>query len=186
MTGEHVGDYIYRADRCLEAHVPVSAAIYAEIQQFMMKEALLLDYRRFDQWLRLLSPQMHYRAMAFSTVDEAMCRPNRTISGPHTDQDYAALRERLLLEDLSGADATQRVGVRRLITNLTVSAAFRCQYECVTYGSISYTSAPGDTGSFTVVRHDRLLATRRTLRLVERQVIADIAPHEFAELRFLL
>ena len=46
--------------QCATARAPAGQALVFEIQQFLFREARLLDEERYDEWLALMTPDIHY------------------------------------------------------------------------------------------------------------------------------
>ncbi len=123
---------------------PVSDADYLTLQRFLNHEAALLDHRRFDEWLGLLTADVIYRMTLQVTRDAA--RPN---------DEYAIIDE--------GIDALKmrlaQIGTPRL-THAENPASFTRRF--VTNLEAWYAEAPGE-----MVARTSILVHRRKTALPE-------------------
>jgi len=130
----------YRSQQCIEHYLPVAAAEYSEIHQFMSFEALLLDHGRYQQWIRLLAPGLLHRLLE-RRADEAETGVEHSFAPALVSHDYPSLCQlaRDLVDGRRRCPAPQ-VQLRRLITNLSVSSAVHRRYEIVSYILLSWVS----------------------------------------------
>jgi len=172
MMSFETGTPAYRSQQCIEHYLPVAAAEYSEIHQFLSFEALLLDHGRYQQWIRLLAPGLLYRVLE-RRADEAetgLETPAALVS-----YDYPSLCRlaRDLIDTPRPCPAPQ-AQLRRLITNLSVSSAVHRRYEVVSYILLSCVATEGTVASLcTIERRDRLIRAGRVLHLEKREVILD-------------
>lgn len=82
---------------------PVDASRLSDIQQFLFREARLLDERDYEGWLALLAPDIHYWAPS---------RSNRAVSAFKGDRDIAkelSARHEPAIYDETHADLKLRI-----------------------------------------------------------------------------
>jgi biphenyl 2,3-dioxygenase beta subunit len=76
---------------------PVSFEVQHAVEQFYFREAQLLDHRKYQEWLELLTEDIHYWVPIRTT--QASKNLEREYYGPgcnaHFDEDYARLRARI-------------------------------------------------------------------------------------------
>lgn len=70
---------------------PVSDADYVALERFLNREAALLDHRRFDEWLGLVTADMVYRMTVQATRDAGEKNKEYAI----IDEGFGALKMRL-------------------------------------------------------------------------------------------
>jgi 3-phenylpropionate/cinnamic acid dioxygenase small subunit len=123
---------------------PVSDADYLALHRFLNHEAALLDQRRFDEWLGLLTPDISYRM----TLQVA-----RGASEPNSE--YAIIEERI--DGLKSRLA--QIGTPRLTHAENPSSLTR---RFVSNLEAWYGGSPGE-----LVAHTNLLVHRTTTTLPE-------------------
>lgn len=120
----------------------VDPALQVEIEQFLYHEAALLDERRFEQWLSLMTPDIEYR-MPVTSME--LARGQRPIEGTramHFEDDHRGLQARVHRLGSKAAWSDQPPPLtRRSITNVRVE--------------------PGDDGSLRVRSNFMLYIVRR-------------------------
>jgi len=137
------------------ARVPSNADLYAEIVDFLIDEASLLDHNRFDEWLGILTEDVTYLMPVRRTVtraqglgfDPLMTHINDTF------ETLGARVGRLHSESAFSEDPPSRC--RRFVSNVTV-------HETVTEGEYS-------VGSYELLMRSRWDATEFDFVPVERQ-----------------
>jgi PAH dioxygenase small subunit len=123
---------------------PVSDADYVALQRFLSHEAALLDHRRFDEWLALLTPDISYRM----TLQVA-----RGASEPNTE--YAIIEE--AIDGLKSRLA--QIGAPRL-THAENPSSFTRRF--ISNLEAWYGSSPGE-----LIAHTNLLVYRSRTILPE-------------------
>jgi 3-phenylpropionate/cinnamic acid dioxygenase small subunit len=112
--------------------------IVREVEQFLYREARLLDERRFHEWLELLTDDVHYwmgaRTNRYPRSSKAIAilSPNRYVEDDHTREDELSILDETK-ETLGGRVARLDTGMawaedppsrtRHLITNIEVAPA---------------------------------------------------------------
>ena len=97
------------------------ALLTFEVEEFLYREAALLDARRFDEWLALLTDDIHYwmpirRTTTAREVDAEFTRPG-DMAFFDDDKDMLTLRvQRLSVGRAWAEDPPSRT--RRLVTNI--------------------------------------------------------------------
>jgi 3-phenylpropionate/cinnamic acid dioxygenase small subunit len=153
----------------------VTAGVYHDIQHFLFREALLLDHRRFDEWLGLLANDVVFRIPVRFARGIGMDVP---IGMDHFNDDRRAITAKLqLLKERIASPAGQQqfaTQTRRIITNVLVCPCDRDEYNVLSYVLLTRSGA-GDTpcAVFSAERYDRLRGAGRTLRIVRREIVMD-------------
>lgn len=153
----------------------VSASVYHDIQNFLFREALLLDHRRFDEWTGLLANDVVFR-MPARFVREIGIEPSPGVDCFHDDR-RALLAKVKLLQQRMAADGAERlpaIQTRRFITNVIISPCDREEYNVLSYMLLTR-SSPGEAHSmvFSAERHDRLRGRGRMMKIVRREIVMD-------------
>jgi len=110
--------------------------IVREVEQFLYREARLLDERRFHEWLELFTDDVHYwmgaRTNRYPRSSKAIAilSPNRYVEDDHTREDELSILDETK-ETLAGRVARLDTGMawaedppsrtRHLITNIEVA-----------------------------------------------------------------
>jgi 3-phenylpropionate/cinnamic acid dioxygenase small subunit len=153
----------------------VTAGVYHDIQHFLFREALLLDHRRFDEWLGLLANDVVFRIPVRFARGIGMDAP---AGMDHFNDDRRAIATKLqLLKERIASPAGQQqfsTQTRRIITNVLVCPCDRDEYNVLSYLLLTRSGA-GDTpcAVFSAERYDRLRGAGRTLRIVRREIVMD-------------
>jgi 3-phenylpropionate/cinnamic acid dioxygenase small subunit len=111
--------------------------VLREVEQFLYREARLLDERRFREWLELFTDDVHYwmgaRSNRYPRTSKAISilSPNRYVEDDHTRADELSIFDETK-ETLSGRVARLETGMawaedppsrtRHLITNIELAA----------------------------------------------------------------
>jgi 3-phenylpropionate/cinnamic acid dioxygenase small subunit len=153
----------------------VTAGVYHDIQHFLFREAMLLDHRRFDEWLELLAKDVVFRLPA-RFAREIGIAPPAGVDHFHDDRQALAARIKVL-QQRDAADPGQQTAttqIRRMITNVVVCPCEREEYNVLSYLLLTR-SRPGEAQStvFSAERHDRLRGTPQKLRIVRREIVID-------------
>jgi len=96
-------------------------AVYAEICDFLIDEAILLDHNRTDDWYELLAEDLIYRMPVRRTVyrDQGL---GFDPTMAHFDDDYATMTVRIKrLHSLSAYSEDPPSRVRRFVSNVRVN-----------------------------------------------------------------
>jgi 3-phenylpropionate/cinnamic acid dioxygenase small subunit len=97
--------------------------VYAEVFDFLVDEALLLDHDRIDEWLELLAEDLLYRLCVRQTVNRAQGLGIDPLMG-YFDDDHATMQRRIQrLHSLSAYAEDPPSRVRRFVTNVRLHAA---------------------------------------------------------------
>jgi p-cumate 2,3-dioxygenase beta subunit len=109
---------------------PVSdPALLSRIEQFLYREAALLDAWQLDEWLELMLPDVRYRVPAPGTEDRD---PDLTLQVIHDDHQLLAGRVTRLKSKHAHAESPKS-HTRRLVTN--VRAEYRGDDEFVAHSN---------------------------------------------------
>ena len=155
------------------------------IQQWLYREARLLDSRRFDLWLGLLDESIRYRIPNRALVRQAHAKDfstwsvERELDGADSlaliDDDLAALRSRVgrLQSGMAWAETPPSMS-RRLVSNVMID---RICDDCVSVVSTIFLAKSRNDGRvlFTAERRDKLAPIGADFRLRERYVVLDDA-----------
>jgi 3-phenylpropionate/cinnamic acid dioxygenase small subunit len=154
------------------------------VEQWLYREARLLDSRRYDLWLELLDDEIRYRIPSRACVRQGHVKDFSTWSVerelevadalPLIEDDLAGLRERIarLQTGMAWAETPPSIS-RRLVSNVMI-------LDADTAGRVSVVSTlimakvRGDNRIlFTAERRDRLVRHGDDFRLQERYVVLD-------------
>jgi 3-phenylpropionate/cinnamic acid dioxygenase small subunit len=117
----------------LRGRVHSNDPLYAEIYDFLLDEAFLLDHNRTDDWYELLAEDLIYRMPVRRTVhrDQGL---GFDPTMAHFDDDYATMTVRIKrLHSLSAYSEDPPSRVRRFVTNVRL-------HELETPGEYAVTS----------------------------------------------
>lgn len=102
---------------------PVSLELQHAVEQFYYREAQLLDHRKYEEWLALLTEDIHYwvpirTTQSSKNIDKEYYGPG---CNAHFDEDYDRLRARIRAR-VSGLNWTEDPPSRsrHIITNVIV------------------------------------------------------------------
>ncbi len=158
------------------ASEPVDWTVVLEVQQFLFSEARLLDACRYQEWLALLTDDVHYW---MPVIENTLGR-----GAPHRfspdrlaffDDNLKSLRRRV--DKLTNRTAwTENPPTRQchVISNVEVEPAERGD-ELTAHSVFVHNRGMGERDEFTLVgrREDVLRRTEEGLRLAKRLVIID-------------
>lgn len=110
----------------------VSPDLQHEIEQFLYYEAAVLDDRRFEEWLRLLAPDIHYYMPTRYNrmrreMDDELSHPDQVA---HFDDDLGSLKirvKRLRTGQAWAEDPPSRT--RHLVSNVQIRAREKNCFE---------------------------------------------------------
>ncbi len=156
-----------------------------QVQQWLYREARLLDSRRYDLWLELLDTNIRYRIPSRAFVRQAHVKDFSTWSVERElesadalaliDDDFAALRSRVerLRSGMAWAETPPSMS-RRLVSNVMIDG-IRDDFVSVV-STIFLAKSRGDGRVlFTAERRDKLAPIDDDFRLRERYVVLDDA-----------
>ena len=158
-------------------------ATLMRVQQWLYREARLLDSRRYDQWLELLDENIRYRIPSRALVRQAHVKDfstwsvERELEGEGAlaliDDDFAGLRSRVerLQSGMAWAETPPSMS-RRLVSNVMIDGV--CD-DCVPVVSTIFLAKSRGDGRvlFTAERRDKLAPIDGDFRLRERYVVLD-------------
>jgi len=153
----------------------VTAGVYHDIQHFLFREALLLDHRRFDEWIALLSNDVVFRMPARFAREIGMESP-ADVDCFHDDRRAIAARIKRLQDRTEPHIGQQQLSIqtRRFIANVIVCPCDRDEYNVLSYMLLSVCRAgEGQNTVFSTERYDRLRRSSRTFKIVRREIVVD-------------
>lgn len=162
--------------------------LYAEIADFLIDEALLLDHNRYNDWQALLAEDLVYRMPVRQTV-----RAERGLgfdrSMAHFDDDYGSIMLRVKRLNTGSAYAEEPpTRLRRCVSNVRVN-------ELHTEGEFAVTSyllalrSRSDASDFEIIscqRNDVLRRHEGSFRIARRIMYLDQAVFGSANLAIFL
>lgn len=155
--------------------VPFNGEVYAEVLDFLYREADVLDQRRHEEWLSMLTEDVVYRMPVRSTSAHSLDDSLRT-GMAHFDEDRYSLGkrvERFLTEHAWAEDPPSRT--RRFVTNARAWEGDAPDELLVTTSVLLFRSR-GDIREPDLIsagRRDRLRRTGGTLLLADRLIAVD-------------
>jgi 3-phenylpropionate/cinnamic acid dioxygenase small subunit len=153
----------------------VTAGVYHDIQHFLFREALLMDHRRFDEWIALLAPDVVFRMPARFAREIGLPAPP-DVDFLHDDRGALISKIKMLRDRQANEEGQQHLitQTRRFITNVIVCPCGRDEYNVLSYLMLTR-STPGEPAStvFTAERNDRLRGDARRMRIVRREIVMD-------------
>ena len=169
-------DLVATAARPPGRRVPSSEAAYAEVHDFLIDEARLLDEHRLEEWLDLLDHDLLYIAPVRRTRLRAEGGEIDPYSR-HLDENYSSIAARIrrLAGDNAFADDPPS-RTRRSITNLVVHEDGPAAYA--TAANLTLLRNRGDAPGYdtlSAARYDTVRRTPAGLRLAQRLIILDQA-----------
>jgi phthalate 3,4-dioxygenase beta subunit len=148
---------------------------HQEAHEFLVREAELLDERRFREWLDLLTPDVVYRMPVRVTAPETL-EQSLLPDMAHFDEDLYSLRKRIERFETGHAwteDPPSRT--RHFVTNVRTSGGERAD-ELLVKSYVLLFRSRGDIRDADLVSAERTDVLRRTnegLRLARREILAD-------------
>jgi 3-phenylpropionate/cinnamic acid dioxygenase small subunit len=168
------------------------------LQQWLYREARLLDSRRYDLWLQLLDERVRYRVPDRSYRNQSDVRDFATwaveceLEAPGglclIDDDFAALQQRVgrLRTTMGWAEMPASLS-RRLVGNVIIEGEEDAE-GCLSVVSTLFMAKvrQDERVLFTAERRDRIVNTDQGYRLRERYVVLDdvVLPSENLSLLF--
>jgi 3-phenylpropionate/cinnamic acid dioxygenase small subunit len=102
--------------------VKLGDPLYADVLEWLIEEATLLDNKHYEDWLTRLAPQLTYLMPVRQTLNNGT-EPEPGRGYYHFDDNYRSLRLRVRrLASASSWVDNPSPRTRRLVTNLTVQA----------------------------------------------------------------
>lgn len=172
------------------AGLPVDDATYREITEFAFREAELLDDRRYDEWVELVTEDFVYQVPTPRTPD--------TPFKPHWDDRALLIDEskwslssqwfRRFDQDIYEMSWGENppIRFRHLVTNLRISAVAPEAYVVKSNVMLVGTRQSDLPKFLTGERTDRVVRQDGELRLSRRWVVLDQVLLDFPQLRILL
>jgi phthalate 3,4-dioxygenase subunit beta len=150
-------------------------ATHHEAHEFLVREAELLDERRYRDWLDLLAPDIVYRMPVRVTAPETL-EQGLLEDMAHFDEDLYSLRKRIERFETGHAwteDPPSRT--RHFVTNVRTFEGSAAD-EIVVKSYVLLFRSRGDIRDADLVSAERTDVLRRTdagLRLARREILAD-------------
>lgn len=147
-----------------------------EAEEFLYREAGLLDERRFDEWLALVTDDIHYWMPIRRTVQAREIELEFTVPGGMAyfddDKEILALRiQRLAVGRAWAEDPPSRT--RRLITNVRVERSEGNELTVHSNFHLYRTRLNSEEDSWIGRREDVLRRADGTLRLARRHIYLE-------------
>lgn len=148
-------------------------ALYHEVADFLHDEAALLDDRRHEEWLEMLTDDIRYLVPVRLTTAHTLATSTSPMA--HLDEDLYSLRkrvERFRTEHAWAEDPPSRT--RRFITNIRCWRGANDELEVES--SLLLFRSRGDVQEHDLLsgrRHDRIRRVGDELRLAGREVWLD-------------
>ena len=155
---------------------PEGLLLQYEVEQFYYHEAALLDERRFDEWLDLLTPDVHYwmpirRTVTIANADREFTRPG-DMAFFDDDKRLLEARVRKLGTGYSWSeDPPSRT--RHMISNVRVLAETGDELVVESNFHLYRTRLDSEEDSWIGRRRDRLRRVAGELRIAERHVFLE-------------
>ncbi len=152
-----------------------TSTVHQEAHEFLVREAELLDERRFREWLDLLAPDIVYRMPVRVTAPETL-EHGLLEDMAHFDEDLYSLRKRIERFETGHAwteDPPSRT--RHFVTNVRTFEGTAAN-EIVVKSYVLLFRSRGDIRDADLVSAERTDTLRRTdagLRLAKREILAD-------------
>ncbi len=156
---------------------PVSLELQREIEQFLYREAALLDDGDFHAWFDLFADDIHYWMP--TRYNRTRRERGRDVSAPNEialfDEDKNSLRVRIKRLDTGMAWAEDPPSrTRHLVTNVQVSArAETDEYDVVSAFLCYRTRLETDVNVFAGRRTDLLRKTEHGWQIARRTILLD-------------
>ncbi len=152
----------------------LSLELRVAVQDFLVREAELLDDRDFEDWLELFAPDIEYTA----PVRVTRKTPNPTVidDTPYFDENLQSLtlRVKRLRTDVAWAEDPPS-HTRRFVTNIRVRPG-ASDDELDVRSSLMLFRSRGDMGAYDLIvgeRQDVLRAVDGELRIARRRIVFD-------------
>ena len=165
------------------APFPVSMEEAHEVEQFLYREARLLDERRYNEWMALLADDLHYwvptrqnksqgRSDASAAIDDELSGPEELAFFDENKLTMVGRVVRLGTGQAWGENPPSRT--RRFVTNVEVERGDAAEVLHVHSNLLVYRSRRADDVHWFVAgREDVLRRTGGSFQLVRRKVVLD-------------
>jgi 3-phenylpropionate/cinnamic acid dioxygenase small subunit len=150
-----------------------------EVEDFLLREADLLDDRRFDEWLDLLTDDIRYwmpvrhNPQGNGPVESELAAPEENYYFDDTKATLAIRVKRLGLENAWAEQPPSRT--RHLITNIRIKDVHGLDLVVHSNFLTYRTRLEQDKDMFVGKREDKIRRVDGTLRLARRTIILDEA-----------
>jgi len=151
--------------------IPVETEL--EIQRFLAREAKLLDDNALEQWLDLLSEDMHYFMPIRETIPRGPERPSSEPAFALFDDDKSSirLRTRRILSNVAPTESPPPL-TQRLITNILIDPADTTDEYNVRSNFLVHLERRGrHVSMFIGSREDVLRHSREGWKIAKRRVL---------------
>ena len=162
--------------------------VIREVEQFLYREARLLDERRFREWLELFTDDVRYwmgaRSNRYPRSSKAIAilSPNRYVEDDHTRDDELSIFDESK-ETLSGRVARLETGMawaedppsrtRHLITNIEVAGDAGAELTVHSNFMVYRSRAETEQDFYVGARQDLLRRVDGALRIARRKLTLD-------------
>ena len=162
--------------------------VIREVEQFLYREARLLDERRFREWLELFTDDVRYwmgaRSNRYPRSSKAISilSPNRYVEDDHTRDDELSIFDESK-ETLSGRVARLETGMawaedppsrtRHLITNIEVAGDAGAELTVHSNFMVYRSRAETEQDFYVGARQDLLRRVDGALRIARRKLTLD-------------
>ena len=162
--------------------------VLREVEQFLYREARLLDERRFREWLELFTDDVRYwmgaRSNRYPRTSKAISilSPNRYVEDDHTREDELSIFDETK-ETLSGRVARLETGMawaedppsrtRHLITNIEVAGDAGAELTVHSNFMVYRSRAETEQDFYVGARQDLLRRVDGALRIARRKLTLD-------------
>jgi 3-phenylpropionate/cinnamic acid dioxygenase small subunit len=146
--------------------------LHHEIQQFLIREARLIDEGRFDEWLGLFTDNAHYLMLGSACRDQASAEETR-LALIQDDRQGLDLRVRRLSTGTAHAEQPPS-RTRHLITNVEVEEGARDNEVRVFSNFLLHKSRlEREEETFVGRREDLLLRENGGWKIASRKIVLD-------------
>jgi biphenyl 2,3-dioxygenase beta subunit len=155
---------------------PEALLLQYEVEQFYYQEAALLDARRFDEWLELLTPDIHYwmpirRTVTLANADREFTKPG-DMAFFDDDKSLLEARVRKLGTGFSWSeDPPSRT--RHMIHNVRVLEETGDELAVESNFHLYRTRLESEEDSWIGLRRDRLRRVDGKLRIARRHIFLE-------------
>ena len=162
--------------------------VIREVEQFLYREARLLDERRFREWRELFTDDVRYwmgaRSNRYPRTSKAIAilSPNRYVEDDHTREDELSIFDETK-ETLSGRVARLETGMawaedppsrtRHLITNIEVAGDAGAELTVHSNFMVYRSRAETEQDFYVGARQDLLRRVDGALRIARRKLTLD-------------
>ena len=169
-----------RAPRPVAIAERVTPELQQEIEQFLYREARLLDDRNYEEWFALLADDLHY--FMPTRYNRLRRESSKEFSGPDEaaffDEDKAsiAMRIRRLNTGMAWAeDPPSRT--RHLVSNVAIRPRGNGEYEVDSYYLLYRSRLEREVETFVGMRHDVLRRADNAagFQVAKRTIVLDQA-----------